>query len=230
VTPGLGGSIWLSWAGEWEGDSRIEIWDPPRRPRSVSQLPPFDAEGKPLQGPAPQPIAVDYVLEGQGGVTRLRLTHSGFGPGAEWDDEVEGVTRGWAFELRSLRHYLTRHHGRPRHVAWVRATSPLSSAEAWERLAQGYLGGFRADGRSEGDAYDLRTAAGDSIGGRVQAVLPGGFAGTAEAFGDGLFRAWVDSAAGRRLVQVWLSAWDAPASAVEAFRERTSAAIQALFP
>jgi hypothetical protein len=50
VTPGLGGSIWLSWAGEWEGDSRIEIWDPPRRPRSVSQLPPFDAEGKPLQG------------------------------------------------------------------------------------------------------------------------------------------------------------------------------------
>jgi hypothetical protein len=45
-----------------------------------------------------------------------------------------------------------------------------------------------------------------------------------------LFRAWVDSAAGRRMIQVWLSAWDAPAAAVDAFRDRTSATIGKLFP
>jgi uncharacterized protein YndB with AHSA1/START domain len=230
VNPGVGGSVWMSWGGGWEGESRIEIWDPPRRLRTVSETPPYDADGKPVASAAPLPIAVDYVLEGGGGVTRLRLTHSGFGPGAERDDEVDGVARGWAFELRSLRHYLTRHFGRERRFAWVRATSPLPATEAWHVLAQRYLLGFSAAGLREGEPYALRTSAGDAITGRVQVVLPQGFAGTADGFGDGLYRVWVDSAGGQRMIQVWLSAWDAPAAAVDAFRDRTSATMGELFP
>lgn len=230
VTPGEGGRVWISWGGDWTGESRIEVWDPPRRLRTVSETPPYDADGKPSTTATPLPIAVDYVLEATGGATRLRLVHSGFGPGAEWDDEVDGVHRGWGFELRSLRHYLTRHRGRPRQVAWARATSDRTAAECWDMLAGRYLQGFATDGLREGDPYELRTSAGDRVRGRVQAAVPGGFAGTAEAFGDGLFRVWVDRAAGRSMIQVWLSAWNAPAGEVDRFRARTVDAIATLFP
>jgi uncharacterized protein YndB with AHSA1/START domain len=230
VTPGKGGSVWLSWGGDWEGDSRIEIWDPPRHLRTVADAPPYDADGKPAKDLAPLPIALDYFLEGQGGTTRLRLVHSGFGQGAAWDDELEGVSRGWAFELRSLRHYLVRHPGRERRMAWARATTPLPSAQAWRTLADGYLGGFAIEGRSEGDPYEIRTATGEVLAGKVHVVVPAGFAGTAAGFGDGLFRVWVDSAAGERMVLVALSAWDTPAAAVDAFGERAAAALKKLFP
>src|SRR4029453_6519441 len=81
-----------------------------------------------------RPVAVEFTLEGDQGRTHLRLVHSGFGPGEEWDDEFEGISHGWPFELRSLRHYLRHHRGRDRHFAWGRATTPLPPEAAWTRL------------------------------------------------------------------------------------------------
>jgi hypothetical protein len=40
------------------------------------------------------------------GVTRLRLVHSGFGPGSAWDDEFEGSKTGWAEFLKKLKEIL----------------------------------------------------------------------------------------------------------------------------
>ena len=48
----------------------------------------------------------------------MRLVHSGFGAGAEWDDEFDSISNGWKFERRGLRHYLQRHFGKDRRVAW----------------------------------------------------------------------------------------------------------------
>jgi uncharacterized protein YndB with AHSA1/START domain len=47
VTPGVGGSIWISWGGAWNGELRIEIWDPPSRLR-LTEAPraAFDVDGK----------------------------------------------------------------------------------------------------------------------------------------------------------------------------------------
>ena len=44
-------------------------------------------------------------------MTTLRLVHSGFGPGADFDEEYDGISQGWPVELRSLRHYLENHAG-----------------------------------------------------------------------------------------------------------------------
>lgn len=230
VVPGQGGSIRMAWGGNWAGESRIEIWDPPRRLRTVTEQPPFDASGKPVAGVAPLRIAIDYEIEARGGGARLRLVHSGFGSDADWDGEIEGVRRGWGFELPGLRHYLERHRGRDRHACWIFVTTDVPEAEAWARMARTYLGGFAADGRREGDPYSLRLSTGDAISGTTMLATPWGFSGTAAEWGDGLFRASVDSMSGRTMVHAGLSTWGVAAGRVADFKARSEAALQALFP
>lgn len=230
VTPGVGGSIRIAWEGGWQSDSRIEIWDPPRRLRSVAEQQPFDAEGRAVAGTQPLPIAVDYEIEGVGPRARLRLVHSGFGPGAEWDDEIEGVRRGWGFELLGLKHYLERHRGQDRHAAWLFRASSLPEAEAWRRLCAGYLGGLDASTLHVGGRLSLRTADGDDLAGRVHAAEPWGVQGTVEAWGDGLFRVSTDRLNGRTLVHVGAQSWTGPAARIADFERRATAALARLFP
>jgi uncharacterized protein YndB with AHSA1/START domain len=92
VTPGAGGSIWMSWGPGFEGDAKITIWDEHRHLRTED---------------AKKPMAVDYVLEAQGGgSTTLRLVQS-FGEG-NWDDEFEGTNLGWTIFLDTLKAFLER--------------------------------------------------------------------------------------------------------------------------
>ena len=116
VEPGEGGNIHLSWAPWVETDNRIEIWDPPHHLRTGWH----DSSGVVTLDQNPeeaQQLAVDYFLESRQGKTVLRLVHSGFSMAAEWDEEYDGVRRGWTYELRSLRHYLQNHLGRNRRIA-----------------------------------------------------------------------------------------------------------------
>jgi hypothetical protein len=76
VTPGLGGSVWISWGPPYEGEAKIEIWEPNRRLRLVEMRSSFTeaaleqtsteagaaAEGA-SSAHAAVPIAVDYFLE-----------------------------------------------------------------------------------------------------------------------------------------------------------------------
>ena len=129
VTPGAGGSMVWSWGDNWDWTTRIDAWDPGRLLRLVQEdARPYDAEGRPVaEGQAaPARIAIEFTLESHRGQTRLRLVHSGFGSGAAWDDEVEGITEGWQAELASLRHYLERHRGRNRQfrIAWLSTSLP----------------------------------------------------------------------------------------------------------
>jgi len=129
VTPGEGGGVFMSWGPPWEGRSRIDAWEENRRLRTRGFLEHGDAS------------MVEYTLEARGGKTVLRLVHSGFAKGGDWEDELFGGTeRGWRYELRSLRHYLERHAGQDRVVAWPKArsapTAPMlmMRPQRWRRM------------------------------------------------------------------------------------------------
>jgi len=218
VTPGPGGSMRWAWDEAWPWTFRIEAWEPARRLRLAHQgYQPFDAEGRPIAGApdSPSPVAVEFTLEGVGGRTHLRLVHSGFGPGEEWDDEFEGISHGWPFELRSLRHYLRHHRGRDRHYAWSRATTPLLPDAAWARLtgAEGFL--LSPAQLRPGVAYEVRAASGDRLAGTTELFVPPfEMAGTVPSLDEGLFRLAVYRAAGKTGLTVWLSQWGAVSPAL----------------
>ena len=128
VTPGTGGTMLWSWGYGEDWVTRIDAWEPGKLLRLVQEdARPYDAQGNPLPPGEVEParIAMEFTLETAQGKTRLRLVHSGFGHGAAWDAEVDGISEGWQAELRSLRHYLRRHRGQDRKAArGLVSTSP----------------------------------------------------------------------------------------------------------
>lgn len=121
IEPGVDGSVWMSWGEDnWSESTKITIWEPESRLATR-----FDMS---LGGSEPLPITHEYTLEAKGGgVTRLRIVHSGFDSQATWDDIFDASRRGWAFELRGLRHYLAHHFGTPREV--VHAVRDVADAD-----------------------------------------------------------------------------------------------------
>ena len=226
--------VW-SWGEGWDWVTRIDAWEPGRLLRLVQEdARPYDAEGRPVpEGQAASArIAIEFTLESDRGQTRLRLVHSGFGRGAAWDDEVEGITEGWQAELASLRHYLAHHRGRDRafRIAWL--TTPLSRAEAWSRLVG--PGGFQfspVDVKA-GQPYDVLVPGGARLSGTVALHLPGQtLAGTVRELSDGWFRILTWSIPGGR-TGVWagVATYQPDSSRVDELKARADAALHALFP
>ncbi len=52
-----------------------------------------------------------FAISREGGETVVRVVHSGFGPGAEFDDLFDGVDSGWQLALANLKHYLENYFG-----------------------------------------------------------------------------------------------------------------------
>jgi uncharacterized protein YndB with AHSA1/START domain len=217
VTPGEGGEVFLSWGPPWEGGSRIDAWEPGRRLRTRGFLEHGDTS------------VVEYTLEARGGKTVLRLVHSGFAEGGDWEDELFGGTeRGWRYELRSLRHYLERHVGRDRIVAWPRAHVGAAAPEVWRRLLgrDGLVREGRIEGLVEGDRYRVTAATGDSFEGRVVVNHPPyEFAGTVLGLNDALISLRTCEAGGPEakdghVACLFASTWGLPRPDVEALGER----------
>ena len=212
VTPGVGGSMRWAWGDSWNGIVRIDAWDPPRLLRLVDEnARPYDVNGKPVAADkaSGSRVVVDVTLETSGGRTTLRLVHSGFGTGAAWDDEVDGVSAGWQYELRSLRHYVTRHRGRARAVAHARGSVAMPAGEVWSRLTS--ANGITVDAArlEEGRPYTATTANGDRFSGAIQLYIPHReFAGTSTELADGLFRICTYPAAGETGVILWAVTYD----------------------
>jgi len=220
VEPRVDGRIWLSWEGEFEGEHRIQIFEPERHLRTT-----WDPMTKDDSGPTE--LSVDYHLEGRGGRTVLRLVHSGFGKGAAWDEEYDGVHTGWSFELRSLRHYLEHHHGRDRHAfLLVGPKTGLTRAEVWERLLRDGFGAALPR-LSEGDRYTFPVGEGESFTGRVlDHQPPKQLAGTVDELDDGVFRVEVFAAR----PHLWLATWRGDPAAVDRFKEPWRKMLERLFP
>jgi len=198
VDPGQGGRVWLSWGDPWFFDTSIEVWRPGEHLRLI--------ENRTDELARDARIAMDFTLEGRGGTTVLRMVHSGFGPGEEWDEEFDGISRGWAYELRCLRHYLDRHSGMPRHVAWVTRPTDVVAEQVYATLfgPDALANEGSVAGLVEGDPYRLRTANGEVLDGTVLLHLaPHAFAGTVAACNDGIVRFEYFSATAVLALSLW---------------------------
>ncbi len=235
VAQGQGGTMVWTWGEGWDWETRIDAWEPGRLLRLVQEdARPYDAHGRPLPPGEVEParIAMEFTLETHQGRTRLTLVHSGFGHGAAWDNEVEGVSEGWQAELRSLRHYLERHRGRDRHIGKAWLTTAVPRDQAWERLTG--PGGFRISPARpvEGGDYVVETPGGQRFTGTVELYLPGQtLAGTVRELGDGWFRVltWKDGA-GNTGVWAWVSTHGDPDPRLEEFQRSAEEALGRLFP
>lgn len=229
VKPGAGGSMFWSWGENWAGEMRIEGWDPQRRLLLTESRQAFDAVGRPLPGDR-QAMAMEFTLETQAGKTRLRLVHSGFGSGENWDDELDSTGAGWQHELRSLRHYVQRHRGHDRHAAFVHVTTPFTPHVIWSRLLspQGFV--VIKGALVEGQPCVIRAASGEQFAGITQLHEPEWDAAVVvDDLDGGLLRLSTWRAAGQTGVQIWLATWNpAHAKRVQAFREQATAMLDRL--
>jgi uncharacterized protein YndB with AHSA1/START domain len=230
VTPGPGGAIRWTWAPDVDWPSHIDLWEAERRLRATYDRPMTHAGG-PLAASAL--LAMDFTLESEGGRTVLRLVHSGFGSGGDWEDEYHGVRRGWGFELRCLRHYLERHAGQDRQVLMLRAPVHESKESAWRRFIGPEGLGLPEDlaHAREGDPWRATLATGEELSGTVFSFAPPHeFGATVAELGDGILRVGVEKIGGGLEAWLWFAVWNAPGDAFAGFRERWRERMRLLFP
>jgi uncharacterized protein YndB with AHSA1/START domain/predicted enzyme related to lactoylglutathione lyase len=90
---GIGGGL--------DDSGTVTAWEPPRR---------FATGGvrwEPGQDGPPAELATEWTVEARdGGTCVVRMVMSGFGSGAAWDNEIDGMSSGMRAALDSLRAYL----------------------------------------------------------------------------------------------------------------------------
>jgi uncharacterized protein YndB with AHSA1/START domain len=108
-----------------ESVSTVTSWEPPHR---------FTAESADL-GPDAPPIATEWVVEARsGGTCVVRVVHSLFASGDEWDNQLESWEGGWPGFFRLLRLYLTHFSGQRSAAFQTMGMAPEPKATAWEAL------------------------------------------------------------------------------------------------
>jgi uncharacterized protein YndB with AHSA1/START domain len=129
-----GGLATANFGPGMEAAATITQWDPPRR---------FVADSKDL-GPDAPAVASEWIVEARsGGTCVVRVVHSLFADGDDWDDQLGGLEHGWPSFFRILRLYLEHFPGQtsssfqlmgmappPRDDAWAAFTSALGLAGA----------------------------------------------------------------------------------------------------
>lgn len=224
VNPGEGGTMFMAWGEAFQGECEIEVWEPNKRLRTTFM-------DNPSGGGEPMRTFVDYYLEGKGGVTKLRLVHSGFGKGAAWDALYDGVSRGWNAELRSLRHYLENHFGERRHVAWSVKPFAQSESELWPRLMgpEG-LGVGSYETLKAGDRFRADGPAMGAISGTVLHVQPNGvFVATVDELDNAWMRVELERCSGPDpSVWFWVSLFGDSSGKAETLTGRIGGALDAL--
>ena len=113
----VGGTMSHLWGPKVEGSMVIEVWEPNRRLRVSAGA-----------------VAVDYFIDSKEGITTLRLVHSGFGSGTEWDDEYEGSKKGWPIFFDALKHALKPHRGESAYQVSITMPVNASPPEQWQRI------------------------------------------------------------------------------------------------
>jgi uncharacterized protein YndB with AHSA1/START domain len=219
VTPGVGGSIWVSWAGAATYESRISVWEPSRRLQLVENIPdPGVAQ--------PVSVAQDFYIEGKGGTTVLRFVHSGFSPDAQWDEMFEMMDSGWRYFMFNLKHYVEHHAPTRRRMVFVRAPVPrASSPDDWTRV----LGGLGIDpDASEGAAFTVTLGDERLSGTIVQWNPPHHFAGTLPDVNEGLLFIEFEPGQKKWHLGFWLSTYDVDESRVQELQAKVDAAVPAV--
>lgn len=223
VVPGVGGEIWLSWNPPWEDSSRIEAWEPGRRLA--------------LRGFGGSATLIEFTLEARGNTTRLHLVQSGFAS-SDWDDELfDGTRRGWQQVFQELRHYLERHAGQPRAVAWPRVPASGGAEASWRRMfgPGGFVSSTPVESLRPGDACRLVSGAGDVLEGTVLANEPPlELSITVPSLGDGILvlRTWEVAshvADSGHEAGLWVSSWELPQPRLDELGARWKDLLAGLF-
>ena len=216
VTAESGGQYVLRWRDRHTGDRwPIVAWEPSRH-LAIGMR-------KPEGAPDPPHIVTDFVLEGRGDRTVLRVVASGFDADAAWSTFFDGVRRGWRFELGSLKHYLEWHRGRDRSVAWAFAPLSMPLDRGWQAVLgpSGWRPNESVDRLSPGGRYALVAPDGTSLSGTVTIVdPPTDFSGTVAEFNNALLRVQLEPARSGSSVTVWLAAYGVDSAHMAAL-ERT---------
>lgn len=124
----IGDLLTLGWTADVQWRTRLDAIEPGRfvrwRDPPVDEQPPG----------SPGAMVVEWTLTPTLGGTRLRLVHSGFGEGADWDDQYDATDMGWRFFLWHLGETLRHHRGEPRLVLSTRRSSGLTREALGRRL------------------------------------------------------------------------------------------------
>lgn len=175
---------------------------------------------------------VEYHIQGVAGSTKLTVVTSAFGEREDWEETFDSFRRGWLFELRGLKHYLEHHDGQARHVAMASGYFGIDLGTAWGRLVR--AGGIEFHGSlAEGTAYRASLPGGVEVSGQAITVAPPKqFVGTANEFGNGLFRLELGDPGpdGTQSAWIWMTTYEQPASTVEALAAGFKSLLQSLGP
>jgi uncharacterized protein YndB with AHSA1/START domain len=225
--PGVGGEQHVDWGGGAQATQRIVVWQPDAHLR-VEAVSPERAQ------PAAEPYAIDWYLESEGGITRVRMVASGFGEGPDWDYEYDGTFHGWDLFHKTLKHYLENHRGKPAHNVVLYAMLDLPPAEAWDRLMspEGLVKEGSISDLSIGAPFRFVTADGDVFAGVVRNYVPGKtFSALIENLGKSILAIETTTAPGRgHFLYLSLSTWGLPKADVDALGSRLKSIVYGLFP
>ena len=183
-----GGSLHFTMGPEMGSDGHVTGWDPPHRLV-------YEEDWAALMGKDPatlSPLTSEFLVEAQsGGTCVVRVTSSGFGIGADWEQEwFADMGTSWMPFFDNLRLYLAHFPGQEATLMEATASHSGDPAQLWQALHDSLgLGG-------EGRAVEVRGATGtvERVGERqalvrLTAPVPGML--TAFVYGDGEGKATV---------------------------------------
>lgn len=136
-----GGRAVADFGSGMESEATVTVWDPPRR---------FVARSEDF-GPGGPEVASEWTVEARsGGVCVVRVVHSLFADGDDWDDQLEGWEHGWPSFFRILRLYLRDFPGQPSAAFQLMGLAPAPRAEAWAA----FTAALGLDSRGTGDRVE----------------------------------------------------------------------------
>ena len=124
--------------------STITVWQPLER---------FAAEGE-MGGPGSPKVATEWTIEARaGGKCLVRVVHSLFASTDDWDNQLDGLEKGWPAIFRILRRYLESFSGMECAAMQFVSFSADGEAKAWQKLG-GQLGLLKLDQRQRWSTPD----------------------------------------------------------------------------
>lgn len=127
-----GGSLHFAMGPEMGSDGEVTGWDPPRRLE-------YQEDWAALMGKDPaelSPLTSEFLVEARsGGTCVVRVTTSGFGVGADWEQEWwDTLGPGWLPSFDNLRVYLAHFPGRRATLMDLSAEHPGDETALWSAL------------------------------------------------------------------------------------------------
>jgi uncharacterized protein YndB with AHSA1/START domain len=147
-----GGALHFSMGPEMGSDGRVTRWDPPRRIA-------YEEDWAALMGKDPaelSPMTSEFVVEAQsGGTCVVRVTSSGFGTGAAWEQEWwDSLGPNWMPFFDNLRVYLSHFPGQEATQLEATASRAADAKVVWSALLDALQLG------DEGSTVEVRGATG----------------------------------------------------------------------